>query len=58
MTAGADPRKYARLVSAGPNGVIDTLESVGMPTTAQRGDDVIMFLFVPDQYGTTAPKLH
>jgi hypothetical protein len=59
MAVGADPRKYARLVSAGPNGVLDTPETIGMPTAAQRGDDVVMFLFVPDQYGATSgPKLH
>jgi prepilin-type N-terminal cleavage/methylation domain-containing protein len=57
-TPSATDLMYARLVSAGPNGTLDTSESVQMPTTAQRGDDVIMFLFVPDQYGTAAPKLH
>jgi prepilin-type N-terminal cleavage/methylation domain-containing protein len=55
--AGTTGSSYARLVSAGPNGVIETDESVPMPTTAQRGDDVLMFLFVPDQYGPGLPKL-
>ena len=49
--------KYARLVSAGSNGVLDTSESVRMPTASERGDDVIMFLFVPDQYGSGYVKL-
>ena len=58
----SDP-SYARLVSAGPNGVIDTPESVLMPTaggtspTNERGDDVIMFLFQPDQYAQGVPSL-
>lgn len=57
MATGADPKKYARLVSAGPNGVLETPETTGMPTASQRGDDIIMFLFVPDQYGVGYVKL-
>ena len=58
-TPTATDLMYARLVSGGPNGTLDTPESEQMPTTAERGDDVVMFLFVPDQYGATSgPKLH
>ena len=60
-TSAADDWTYARLVSAGPNGVIDTPENVRMPdnTTSAtgRGDDVIMFLFRDDQYGSGTPTL-
>jgi prepilin-type N-terminal cleavage/methylation domain-containing protein len=48
---------FARIVSAGPNGVIDTPEDVTMPTPAQRGDDVILFLFHNDPYGQGVPTL-
>jgi prepilin-type N-terminal cleavage/methylation domain-containing protein len=51
----SDPT-YSRLVSAGPNGKIDTLESVNMPdntsTATGRGDDVLFFLYRADQYDT------
>jgi len=40
----------ARLVSAGPNGVLDTNRTIGMPTTTDRGDDIIMFLYRHDLY--------
>jgi len=52
---------FARIVSAGPNGVIDTPENVTMPTldytATGRGDDVILFLFHTDQYGQGVPSL-
>jgi prepilin-type N-terminal cleavage/methylation domain-containing protein len=62
-SGGASPSAtdlmYARLVSAGPNGKLETPETEQMPPTSDRGDDVVMFLFVPDQYGATSgPKLH
>jgi prepilin-type N-terminal cleavage/methylation domain-containing protein len=50
-------KTYARLVSAGPNHVIDTNPDVLMPkyttdaTTNERGDDIILFLYRADQYG-------
>jgi prepilin-type N-terminal cleavage/methylation domain-containing protein len=58
-TPSATDVMYARLVSAGPNGKLETPETERMLATFDRGDDVIMFLFVPDQYGATSgPKLH
>jgi prepilin-type N-terminal cleavage/methylation domain-containing protein len=48
---------FARLVSAGPDGVIDTLETQTMPTAAQRDDDIIIFLFHHDKYGEGYLKL-
>ena len=54
-TGGATPSAtditYTRLVCAGPNGVIDTSETIDMPTAAQRGDDIVLFLYRADQYG-------
>jgi prepilin-type N-terminal cleavage/methylation domain-containing protein len=44
-------KTYTRLVSAGPNGIIDTPLDVLMPTENQRKDDVIIFLFRHDEYG-------
>ena len=38
----------ARLVSAGPDGVIDTPADVFEPSMAQRGDDFVIFLFMAD----------
>ena len=56
--AGSEPGvNFVRLVSAGPDGVINTPESVAMPTPDQRGDDVILFLFHDDPYGQGAPTL-
>ena len=43
---GSEPGvNFVRLVSAGPDGVINTPENVAMPTTTERGDDIILFLF-------------
>ena len=60
-TTGEPGVNFARLVSAGPNGVIDTSEDVTMPTldysATGRGDDVIMFLFHNDLYGKGVPTL-
>lgn len=54
-------KKYARLVSAGPNGIIDTPLTVLMPddtnTATGRGDDIIVFLFRHDDYGEENPTL-
>ena len=67
VPTGADPVtgepgvNYARIVSAGPNGVVDTPEDVTMPTpdnsATGRGDDVILFLFHNDLYGSGVPSL-
>jgi len=46
-----EERTYTRLVSAGPNGVIDTLLTVLMPTDVERGDDILIFLFRHDEFG-------
>ena len=54
-TTGEPGVNFARLVSAGPNGVIDTPETTTMPTPAQRVDDAILFLFHADPYAT-GPK--
>ena len=35
---------FARLVSAGPNGVIDTSISIADPTATEMGDDLVLFL--------------
>ena len=51
----ASDKTYARLVSAGPNGVINTDPNVLMPdrTTGAngRGDDIVLFLYRADLYG-------
>ncbi|MFW5693486.1 MAG: prepilin-type N-terminal cleavage/methylation domain-containing protein [Thermoguttaceae bacterium] len=44
-------RLHARLVSAGPNGRIETPTDVLMPSAAERGDDVVVFLFRHDEDG-------
>lgn len=44
-------RLHARLVSAGPNGRIETPIDRLMPTEAERGDDIVLFLFRYDEYG-------
>jgi prepilin-type N-terminal cleavage/methylation domain-containing protein len=49
--ATIDPNQrllFARLVSAGPDGIIQTPESVLYPTPQQRGDDLVVFLQRPD----------
>jgi prepilin-type N-terminal cleavage/methylation domain-containing protein len=58
LTSGMDDfeirriqRMHARLVSAGPNGRIETPTDELMPTAAERGDDVVMFLFRYDEDG-------
>lgn len=40
--------RHARLISAGPSGIINTPPDVLMPTLAQRGDDLVTFLQVSD----------
>jgi len=47
----AEERTYTRLVSAGPDGVIDTPLTVLMPTDVQRDDDILVFLFRHDEFG-------
>ena len=44
----ANEIQHSRLLSAGPNGVIDTPDSVLMPTLAQRQDDLVLFVLVAD----------
>lgn len=44
-------RLHARLVSAGPNGRIDTPPDLLMPLAVDRGDDVVLFLFRHDEDG-------
>lgn len=44
-------RTYTRLVSAGPDGVIDTPLTALMPIDVERGDDILIFLFRHDEYG-------
>lgn len=47
VTAGAvtDAEiEHARLVSAGPDGVLDTPGDVLQPTVAQKGDDLVLYL--------------
>jgi prepilin-type N-terminal cleavage/methylation domain-containing protein len=57
LTPDATDKTYARLVSAGANGKIDTSPTVRMPNAAQRGDDVVIFLFRHDEYGEDFLKL-
>lgn len=45
-------RQYARLISAGPDGVINTPADVLNPSAAERGDDLVMFLLRSDDGGT------
>jgi prepilin-type N-terminal cleavage/methylation domain-containing protein len=47
----AEEKTYTRLVSAGPNGKLDTPETVLMPTKIQRSDDVVVYLYRADAYG-------
>lgn len=42
-----DLRRHTRLVSAGPNGVIDTDPDVLFPD--ERGDDLVLFLWIADR---------
>ncbi len=44
-------RLHARLVSAGPNGRIDTPLELLMPPAVDRGDDIVVFLFRHDEEG-------
>ncbi|TVQ77828.1 MAG: hypothetical protein EA380_06835 [Phycisphaeraceae bacterium] len=41
-------RLGTRLISAGPNGIIDTPPGIWNPTQEERGDDIVLFLFGPD----------
>jgi prepilin-type N-terminal cleavage/methylation domain-containing protein len=50
-TPDATDKTYARLVSAGPNGIIDTPLTTRMPTQTERSDDIVIFLFRHDEYG-------
>jgi len=45
-----EEKTYARLVSAGPNGIIDTPLTALMPNAVERGDDIIVFLYRHDEY--------
>lgn len=71
-TGASDDWKYARLVSAGPDGVIETQVNVRMPddsplptyaaggsleTYTGRGDDILIFLFRHDEFGPDFLKL-
>ena len=50
-TAGTDEQRdqNVRLVSAGPNGVLEADPAQLTPTDlTTRGDDLVLFLFVPD----------
>lgn len=47
MTA-AENERHLRLVSAGPNGILDTPQAPLMPTVASRVDDLVLFLQVSD----------
>lgn len=42
---------YARLVSAGPDGKIDTSLNVPSPDDTNRNDDVVLFLQITDTHG-------
>jgi prepilin-type N-terminal cleavage/methylation domain-containing protein len=63
----ATDKTYARLVSAGPNGKIDSRLNVLMPKDTvnadgtcpadSRGDDIVVFLFRHDEFGEGTIKL-
>jgi prepilin-type N-terminal cleavage/methylation domain-containing protein len=40
--------RYARLVSAGPDGLLATTASVHYPSLVSCGDDIVVYLFAPD----------
>jgi prepilin-type N-terminal cleavage/methylation domain-containing protein len=40
---------HARVVSAGPSGVMDTPPDIPMPSRESRGDDIVLFLYRPDE---------
>ena len=44
----ADELAAVRLISAGPNGVIDTPATTLAPTPAQVGDDLVLYLDMED----------
>jgi len=48
---GALKWSYARLVSAGPDGKINTPPNQLSPTDSDRNDDVVLFLMVNDTHG-------
>ncbi|MFW5693485.1 MAG: pilus assembly FimT family protein [Thermoguttaceae bacterium] len=43
-----DRSRHVRLVSAGPDGVLDTPADVLLPTAAERGDDLVLFLWIAE----------
>lgn len=45
----ANDFSHARIVSAGPNGVLDTPPNIPMPTRESRADDIVLFLNRPDE---------
>jgi prepilin-type N-terminal cleavage/methylation domain-containing protein len=45
----ADERRHVRVVSAGPDRVIDTPTNLLFPTLAQCNDDLVLFVTVADQ---------
>lgn len=61
VTGGTDPNECYRLVSAGANGVIDTKladatgsdNTVTPPNSRTRGDDLILYLKIPDPTAIT-----
>jgi type II secretory pathway pseudopilin PulG len=44
-------RRHTRLVSAGRDGILTTPPDALMPTVAERGDDIVLFLFRHDEFG-------
>ena len=46
--AAFDRRRHARLVSAGPDGVLDTPADVLLPSAAERADDLVLFLWIAE----------
>ncbi len=47
-TTVADQKNFARLVSAGPDGIIQTPGDVLYPAPTARGEDQVLFLYRPD----------
>jgi len=48
VVSGSDCSNYVRLVSAGPDGKFDTSPNEILPSRVSCGDDVILYLRVPD----------
>lgn len=51
LGVGIDVRLFVRLVSAGPNGIVETPANVAYPSRASCGDDVVLYVMGVDGRG-------